>query len=157
MKSATVGPRLLITAFLIGLIYLLEVALGLGKFLFFFLGTSLIWLGPYWLRWKIYQDRSAPQWQGNVIIGLIVVWLSLQAWFIRQSPHTLLSQQRERGEFLLLTLPTIVNLLGIAGISAIGATQILAEWKPRYKIVKLGAGVVIWVFIALSGLGAMSR
>lgn len=125
MKSKFLLGRFLAVVIVLGILAFLEWAFGLGRFLCFFFVTSLIWIVPLWLRRKIYSDRQAPSWLGACTLALLFVWLGAQAWYIVSSPRDLTLEQARRGEFVILTVPLLLNLVGGMAAAGAGAAAVL--------------------------------
>jgi hypothetical protein len=157
MKSNLLLARFLAVVIVLGILALLEWAFGLGRFLGFFFVTSLIWIVPLWLRRKIYNDRQESSWLGACNLALLFAWLGAQAWYIVSAPGGLTPQQARRAEFMLLTVPSVINLAGGMVAAGAGAAAVLSGWKPRPSALKYIAVVGLWAFFFLAWVGAVSR
>jgi len=140
-----------------GILALLEWAFGLGRFLSFFFVTSLIWVVPLWLRGKTYVDRQETSWLGLCNVALIIAWLVAQAWYVVNVPGGLTPHQAGRVEFMLLTVPSVLNLAGGIVAAGVGALAVVSGWKPRSAALKVITVIGLWALGFLAWLGAMSR
>ena len=157
MRSSLLLARFLAFVVVLGILAFLEWAFGLGRFLTFFFVTSLIWIVPLWLRCKIYVARREPGWLGRCNLALIFAWLATQAWYIVKVPGGLTPQQAGRAEFLLLTLPSVLNFAGGMVAAGAGAAAVVSGWKPRPPALKYIAVIGLWAFFFLTWVAAVSR
>ncbi len=157
MKAKLLFSRILAFLTALFIVSFLEWAFGLGRFLVFFLATSLIWVLPYWLRRRLYDGKQEPRWLGACNLVLMVVWLGGQAWYIINSPDTMSPGHIQNAKFIFLTVPTVLNLVGVVVVTGVGAVAVVADWKPRSILIKASVVLILWVLGIAAWLGAVSQ